>query len=628
MPGPKRKFPAIASATAKGAGRSPRRGVEPKRSWSHLLALCMTGPMRAGATLFVSILMTSSAAWAAGPQASTPGWLTAQARPRPVQKGQKPIQPGQDVSEVEAAAESAAPAPEPQDLEKIREEARSKLEAAAKNGDAPGAAQAVKTLLPFVKLEDQADAQVRAALVHIESNELARAEKLLEQARGTSTEAEMVGLAHQAVSGARERDEESALASITDVADPRPAAKVLAAGMSVDPEGRRAAGAADQLARKLDRKNLTMSNERVAQAVEALAILENAPGDTVARLTKAAEAVGAGRLADAEAMFRDIRVSAVGPEASQVSEQAVGWVRARRIRDLEVALDAAQKKGDVLEESRIVQALLDLDPKHREANRRARDIERRVLAARMKMVKEAREAQQLGVAHWYAKKGLEVDPNHAGLTQAKREIEETLKKRTDLIMVVESPTVEAKGCGAIGPVLQREAMEVASRREDLGGYVLSPGWTEAWKKGDARAPTVTGSLVLTVTACEVAPASGSATVQWSVRVPQNVEGAVVAEGEETVQIAGAAIPKEEQDAEANTARRVLSDRIATIVSERISESRDAVEAWLLTLAGYEMSQTQPVQAADAWARFNLNRPVLYDEELAAQVQTYLAQQYR
>ena len=582
----------------------------------------MTAPMRAPALIFsVSALMASGSALA-----GTPGVELAQARPRPVQKGKGTIAPGEKPpAEAGPAAEAA---PEPQNLAEIREKAQQQLVDAAKTGDAPAAAQGVKTLLPFTKLEDRPEAQVRAALVHIESGELAQAEKLLDQAREGATEAEFVGLAYQAVNRARNRAEKEAVADITEVADPRPAAEILAAGMTVDPEGTRAAGAADQLARKVDKRNLQMDDTQFARAVEALAIMENAPGDTVARLTKASEAVEAGRLADAEAMFRDIRLSASGPETSDVAAKATGWVRARRVDALEQALDAAQKEGDVLEESRIIQALLDLDPKHREANRRARDIERRVVAMRMKQVRDQREAGNLGVAHLYAVRGLEVDSNHAGLKQAKQAIEEELKKRSDLIMVVESPRLEeAAKCAPFAPVLQEEAMEVASRREDLGGYVLSQGWTEAWKNGDDRAPTVTGSLELVVTACEVAPASGSATVQWAVRVPQGVDGEAVTGGEEDVRIAATAIPKEEQDAQAKTARRVLANQIATVVSERISEGRDAMEAWLLELAGYQMSQTRPAATADAWARFNLDRPVLFDEELAATVQTYLAREY-
>jgi hypothetical protein len=583
--------------------------------------------MRGPALIFsVSALMASGAALA-----ETPGAELAQARPRPVQKGKGPIKPGEkppaDTGDAAAAATEAAP--EPQNLAEIREKAQQQIVDAAKTGDAPAAAQGVKTLLPFTKLDDRPKAQVRAALVHIESGELAQAEKLLDQAREGATDAEFVGLAHQAVRRARIRSEKEAVAEITEVADPRPAAKILAAGMTVDPEGQRAAGAADQLARKVDRRNLQLDDTQFARAVEALAIMENAPGDTVARLTKASEAAQAGRLAEAEAMFRDIRLSASGPESSDVAEKATGWVRARRIDRLEQALDEAQKEGDVLEESRIIQALLQLDPKHREASRRARDIERRVVAMRMKQVRDQREAGNPGVAHLYAVRGLEVDPNHAGLKQAKQAIEEELEKRSDLIMVVESPRLEDSAkCAPFAPTLQKEAMEVASRREDLGGYVLSQGWTEAWKNGDDRAPTVTGSLDLLVTACEVGPASGSATVKWAVRVPQGVEGVAVAEGEEDVRIAGAAIPKEEQDTEAKTARRVLADQIATVVSERISEARDAMDAWLLQLAGYHMSQTRPAETADAWARFNLDRPVLFDEELAATVQTYLAREYR
>jgi len=587
----------------------------------------MTGPMRIGPwTSCLALLIAGGPARADAPGR---GPELAQARPRPVQKGKKPVAPGDDPDEAGATTARAPRAEEPRDLEKIRTEAQAKLVEAAKVGDPRAAAQGVKTLLPFVKLADPIDAQVRASLVHVEDGQLARAEKVLGEARSKAApEHEFIGLAYQAVRSARIRNEEQALAEITDVADPRPSAKILAQGLRIAPDSPRVAGAARQLTRKVERRNAVMSNEAVAQAIEALAILENARGDTVARLTKAAEAVGAGRLAEAEAMFEDIRVSAVGPEASDIAREAVTWVRARRIRAQESELAEAQKSGDVLEESRIIQALLALDPDHRQANRRARDIERRVVAARMDMVGARRKAGELGVAHWFAQKGLEVDANHAGLNEAKAEIEEELKDRTDLIMVVEAVTMDGASCGPFGPVLQKEAMEVASRREDLGGYVLSEGWTEAWKNGDDRAPTVTGSLVLTVTECDVTPASGSATVQWAVRAPQGVEGASVAAGEVDVAIAGAAIPKEEQDPEASNARRALADETATAISDRISESRDAMEAWLLDLAAYHMAQTRPADVASAWARFNLDRPVLYDEELAAKVQSYLSKQYR
>ncbi len=542
---------------------------------------------------------------------------------RPVVKGKRPVAPGQEPPE-QSAPEQASTADAPSRA-KSREDAMTKLEGAADAGDAAAAGEAVKVLLPFAKLPDQAADQVRASLVHVEAGELAKAEKLLAEAAGASDEA-FIGLALRATKKNRDAEEKAALAAIATAADPRPPAQVLVAGAAVDPDSPRIESAQSKLSTKLDKRNLEMSNAEAAHAISALATLENAAGDTVARLQEAAAELEAGRFAEAEARFRDIRLSA--SEKSQVAAKAVTWTRARRIQDLENQMHAAEKAKDVLRESAVVLALLDLDPKHKEANRRAKDLKRRVVAARMASVEAARGRGELGVAHWYAVLGLEADPTHAGLKKAKAEIETELKERKDLVMVVEGVKTDGSACKSFGPTLQARAMEVASRRDDLASYVLSEGWTKAWQKGDDRAPVVEGSLVLEASACSFAPATGTAQVQWAVRVPQGADGVAVASGAEAIEVGTASIPKEEQDASGKGARRAAADRASRTVSERIAESRDQVEGWLLALSAYYMKNEDSAAAADAFARFQLDPPVLYDEELARTVATYIATTYR
>jgi len=560
--------------------------------------------MRTAAIFGLSLLLTASSALAQGTQTR-----------RPVTKdgARAPIKPG----------EEPPPPPSAEDTKK----AAVSLEEAAAKGDVEAGAAAIAALRG--SFEEKLEGKMRAGLAHLQAGALAKAERLFASAKEADPESKPAALAFQLASTARDREETEALAAIEGADDPRSAAATLAAGYAVDDESPRAQKAYEKLQARGRKSHSTVPPEQLAQLISALGMLENIGGDMQVRLDEAGALLAQGKFAEAQGAYADARKGVLGARTSEVAALGETWVRDRRIADLEERLQEVSARKDVIAESKVVQALLDIDPKNPAALSRKKSLASRLVATRSARAGELAEEEAWGAAHYVAKKGLALTPNARALQKIRDDAQADLKKRGDFIMVVAAPRLEAEAqaCEKLPAVLQSTLATTASERDDLGGWVLSPGWTEAWKKGDDRVPPVEGQIEVVVNACSVTPSSAQATIQWTVRTPQTAEGEVVAQGELETVVGAGIIPKDEQVASAVGARRVLSEKLSEAVSEAISRSRDAMDQWLLRLAQHYVQTDEPKSVADAHARLLLDKPISLDDEGMAGVESYLGQAY-
>ncbi|MEM1024383.1 MAG: hypothetical protein AAF627_06825 [Myxococcota bacterium] len=524
-----------------------------------------------------------------------------------------PIKPG----------EAPPPPPSAEDTQK----AALSLEEAASKGDVQAGAAAIAALRGT--FDEKLEGKMRAGLAHLQSGALAKAERLFASAKETDPASKPASLAYQLASTARERAEKQALAEIGTAEDPREAAATLAAGYAVDENNPRAKAAYAKLQARAQKSYGAVPPEQLAQMVSALGMLENIGGDMQARLSEAGELLKAGKLGEAQASYADARKGVLGARTSEVAALGETWVRGRRIAELEKALKRVAATDDVIAESKVVQALLDVDANNRAALARKKNLASRLVATRSARASALAEAKAWGAAHYVASKGLALTPNASKLQKIRDEARADLKKRGDFIMVIAAPRLEegASACTELPSVLQSALATTASKRDDLGGWVLSPAWTEAWKKGDDRVPSVEGQIEVVLSACSITPSSAEATLQWTVRVPQMAEGEVVAQGELGAVVDASIIPKDEQVASGRGARRVLSEKISEAVTEAMSQSRDSMDQWLLRMAQYYARAGEPEKVADAHARLLMDKPISLDDNGMAGVEAYLGEAY-
>jgi hypothetical protein len=534
---------------------------------------------------------------------------------------------------------SARPEPErtPEELAKARTEAETNLAKAAEAGDARAAAAAIRTLRGLQRLDPVLDARLRAALTHVADGELAKAETMFLSARQADEKSELARQGYEAVNRARVAAEQQAVAVITQgKADPLPAAKTLAAGFGAADSEPRIRQAFRALKSRADRETTSLTDVELAQVVLALGVLENVGGDMQQRLEAAAGLLRDGKAAEAETAFGEAQVGVLGDRKSEVAGWARAWIRARRIRALEQRVQETTDSGDVIAESIVVQALLDLDPKNRLAKSRARDLKRRVVKARLAAADAALKKEEYGVAFLFAQKGLEVAPTSKELQSRRAQAEDELKARMTLVFLVDAPrrVKQAGGsaCEGFAPRLQARMMENGSRREDLGSYTLSEAYTRAWTDGVPKVirevGEIEGLLELVIRECSVAPGAASTTVEWTLRVPRKPTGASAASGTVKAEVDGSSIPLDEQDADGRGARQALAEESSKQIADRISEQRDDVDQWLLHLASYYIQEGDDAAAADAYARLLLDKPITLDEDLMVRVSSHLATVYR
>lgn len=509
------------------------------------------------------------------------------------------------------------------------EELLSKAQTDAKAGKNPEAAQNLK----YASIAAGAPADLGSAIdigaEHLGAGRFAEAERGFSGALELASSSAVAKAGFDISKQSRQRQEQDALRDLSK-GDPRPSALVLKSSLIVDAKSSAVAkglstclGLAKTAARKGD-------DTMAAQALEAASTLSQEASEDTAGVLEGCALLAKSSHAEAQARFATVNVGREKPEdRSQVAILGAELSLFRRIAVLKGELSESEKQRDVLRQSRLVASILDLDANDRDGNRKKGSLQKRVKSERLSAAKTQQEQGKMGVAYLYVTRALELDPKDSQAKAALASLEEGLKKRLDLVMVVDG--IERDGplnsqCKGLDGMLQVQVQTIASKRTDLGGYVLSPKWTEAVKKGDDRAPEVSGSLAITLKTCSLGSATGNALVQWKILVPKS--GAVAASGEMKVELRDGIIPRDEQDGAGINARKAFASRAAAQIAEKISGEQDQTQSWMMTLAEYGMKKSDAAQVADAWARMTVKGSKMLDVKRLLVVEKYLDKQFR
>lgn len=505
--------------------------------------------------------------------------------------------------------------------------ARAKAE--AKKGNDKAAGTELSNANVAAGAPDDLTNTVKTGIDHFSESRYAEAEQAFTSALEIAKASAVAKTGHEMARDSRRRQEREAMSAIAKTGDPRPHAKVLGASLIVEPKSNVVSKAFQGLLRRAEKSAKRGADVETAQELEAAALLENKGMDTVKQVTEASALYAKASFVDAQQKFSSI-VEGQNGDGSKVARLGAELALARRIALLEDKFNQAKKDKDVLAQADAAAAILKLDPNHREAKRAAGSLEKQVKSSRLDTAKTHEEQGKLGVAYVYLERALALDENDKDAKTRMDGIKEKLKKRLDLILVVDpvmrSKKVRATDCKGFDTVLREEAMKGTSRRTDLGAYVLSPSWTEAWKKKSPKAPEVSGSIKMTLESCRITPGTGKAKVGWEVLVPHGEATAV--KGTFETKLPAGSIPVDEQDGQGKNARVAFAKHVSSKLGDGIETSRDATDLWMLTLAEHAMSKNDAVLAADAYARIRIKAPINIDPDRMKKVEAFLTEKFR
>lgn len=403
---------------------------------------------------------------------------------------------------------------------------------------------------------------------------------------------------------------------------------MLGASLIVEPKSNTVQRALADLLERAERSAKRGEDTQTAQELEAAALLENKGIETTKQVTEASGLYAKASFADAQTQFAQITDGKNG-DGSKVAKLGEKLALARRVALLETQFDAAKKDKDVLRQADVAAAILALDPNHSDAKRSMGSLQERVKDSRVSTAKTHSAQGKMGVAFVYLERALALDEDDKEAQTEMATVRDALKKRQDLILVVDPVMrdgVRDTACKDFDSVLREATMTETSRRTDLGAYVLSPDWTEAWKNKSPKAPDVSGSIRLTLKECQVTPSTGKATIDWKILVPIGESPAV--EGTLEATLPSGIIPRDEQDGAGKNARKAFAKHIGEKIGDQIEVSRDATDVWMLVLAEHAMKKNDPVLAADAYARLRVKQPLSIDPKRMTKVEEYLAEKYR
>jgi tetratricopeptide (TPR) repeat protein len=503
-------------------------------------------------------------------------------------------------------------------FEKLLEDARQ----AAKKADDKTAGEKLRLANLASGAPPDITSAVEAAVGHLSESRHAEAEKGFS---GVDAKAAKVGFEVSKLR--RQKVEQDASAGIAKPGDPRPFAAQLKASLIVEPSSKAVAKAFDGLVDRAKKTAVKGADVETAQILEALAILENGPPEAFVELTKASALYGQGAFEEAEGAFG----SANGEtDASKIALLGRELARKRRIALLEAEWKDAQKAKDVLRESASVQKILALEPAHAQAKAAEKRLGKQVGTSRLDSAKSNREMGKLGVAFVYLERALAVNEQDSAARAEMEAVRKQLEEKMDLILLVEPVTrakeIATSACLGFDEMLREEVMGDASKRTDLGAYVLSAGWTKAVEEKSDKAPDVSGGIALHLEKCATTPASGKVTFSWTVKVPRG--GDVAAKAEVSAELEAGIIPREERDEAGNNAKMALADRAGTAFLESFEKQRDPIDIWMLALAEHAITKGDVALAADAYARIAIKRPSAIDPERMKKVEAYLERELR
>lgn len=410
--------------------------------------------------------------------------------------------------------------------------------------------------------------------------------------------------------------EKNALAALAKPGDPVPHAKVLQASLLVEPNSKVVADAMNGLLARAKKSAAKPDDVDVAASLDAAILLENMPSEVAAKINAADALFAKASFNEAELAYTPLAKGSEGDDGaaaikpSKVAAAGRDLARLRRIAVLKIDLENAKKDADILRQSTAVQKILELDPADKAAVELSKKLKVGVVDARIASAKQQKEFGKLGVAWVYLRRALDIEPGNAKAKEELAAIEALMKPRLDLVIKVDkiarAPSVGDHNCKGIEEQLRDALMEDGSKRENLGGYILSKDWTASVDRNDKDAPALGGMLEVTLSRCQNGSSTGKATLLWQLVVPPGSGNAAV-KGVVDADLPAGMVPRDEQDGEGKNARRALARRATKALLDTIAEEKSAVDGWLLALAEHAVKQKDVALAADANARLALKR---------------------
>jgi tetratricopeptide (TPR) repeat protein len=452
---------------------------------------------------------------------------------------------------------------------------------------------------------------LNAGAEHLQEARYAQAERSFLDAQAASKDSRVASTGLEIARKKRLDAEKNAVAALNRPGDPVPHAKVLQASLLVEPASKTVTTALAGLIARAKKSALKPDDVDTAQSLDAAILLENLGADVTEKMNQADAAFAKASFTEAETAYEALaRGGEDGAKASKVAATGRDLARARRVVVLKGELDIAKKDGDILRQSQAVQRILELDPNDKLAIELAKKLKVGVVDSRIAAAKAQKEFGKIGVAWLYLRRALELEPGNAKAKAEMESIEAMLKSRLDLVIKVDkiarAPSVGDHNCKTIEEPLRDTLMEDGSKREDLGGYILSKDWTAAVDRQDKEAPQLGGLLEVTLSRCQHGSSVGKATLLWQLTVPPG-SGNAAAKGVVEAELPAGLVPRDEQDGEGKNAKKALSRRATKALLDKVAEEKSAVDGWLLVLAEHAMKGKDPALAADAYARMTLKR---------------------
>lgn len=475
--------------------------------------------------------------------------------------------------------------------------------------------------------EDLAD-KTRTALSLLADKKPADAEHALNELLSVAKDSQVLKAAQQAAKAERQKVQNLTLRALKKGESVNDNAKSLAATLVADPKSRSVKQAIQLLygqARSLSRKD---KDAQIAERITAIAALEQIESDKSEAITAASGLLAASKLEEAEKAFASINVEDE-KNPIKLAITARDLVRSRRVAVAKADLSRLEKDGEVIKASIVAEKVLTLAPKDRAAQSASRKYKGRVIQHRLKAAAAQRKLGKLGAAHLFLSRVLKIDERNSTAKKELAAVESELKKRLNFIVLIEKVARDMQlnnsNCKKVEGWMRDELIRQGSKNKSLGMYVVPPEWTLSVDKKESGAPTPSGGLMIKIKKCMNGSSTGEATVEWALLVPQT--GKAVVEGSITASVPKGVLPKDEQDEAGINARKQLSRYVAKAIIAKLENERSSVDAWLLTLAEYWMTQKKPALVADSYARGLVKANNRLDRERAFPIEAYLAEAF-
>ncbi|MCC7386219.1 MAG: hypothetical protein IT384_30530 [Deltaproteobacteria bacterium] len=495
----------------------------------------------------------------------------------------------------------------------------------AQRGDDRDAAAALEAGVIASGASEALSSTLKVGITHLAEGRHAEAEIGFNTALEVARDSKVGQVGLQLARDRRKVAEKNAVEQINKGGDPQAPAAVLKGTLIVEPGSRVVIDAHGKLLARAKKSAAKGDVADAARSLDAAVELEGLAPELLAKIHEANAALAASHFDECAGLYAAaLEGDLEGSKRSEAAASGRAIAQERRLAQLRGELTQAQKEKDTLRASSVAQQILALDPKDRQAQSLAKKLGGDVVGERIRAAEAQRGFGKLGVAHLYLQRALALEPENKQAKSALEKIESDLKESMDLIAVVSDPrrgkAAPASACKGIEQALREELMSAASTREDLGFWTLGKDYTVSWEKAAADAPKVNGALDVEISSCKNTAATGK--IGLSVQLVTPVKGSVIAQAKVDAELAAGIVPRDEQDAAGNNARKALAKRAAQAVLAQIEALRGEIDAWPLALAEHSMKKKDVAATAEAWARLQIGGH-RFDEKRAAVVQKYL-----